>query len=165
MRIRFSPLLATGAQTMVPTLMLFSVYLLVVGHDVPGGGFAGGLIASSALLLVFLTFGEGDCAGPFPIDPETAMGVGLVLAIAAGVVGLAFGEPSSPTSTRSGPSRSSATSRCRPCSLFDVGVYIVVVGLVTTAIFKLGSDPMTGPSPSRPESSSAPAPTSSFNGS
>ena len=91
MRIRFSPLLAAGAQTMVPTLMLFSVDLLVVGHDVPGGGFAGGLIASSALLLVVLTFGRRGLRRAVPIDPETAMGFGRVLAIAAGVEGLVFG--------------------------------------------------------------------------
>ena len=43
MPMRFSPLLATGARTMIPTLVVFSLYLLVVGHDQPGGGFAGGL--------------------------------------------------------------------------------------------------------------------------
>ena len=104
MRIRFSPLLATGAQTMVPTLMLFSIYLLVVGHDVPGGGFAGGLIASSAFLLVFLTWGRRGLRRAFPFDPDTAIKVSTLLA-------------------------------------FDLGVYLVVVGLVTTAVFKLGSDP------------------------
>ena len=141
MRIRFSPLLAAGAQTMVPTLMLFSVYLLVVGHDVPGGGFAGGLIASSALLLVFLTFGRRGLRRAFPIDPETAMGFGLVLAIAAGVVGLVFGGTFLTYEYAAWTVPVIGDIKLSTLLAFDLGVYIVVVGLVTTATLKLGSDP------------------------
>lgn len=140
MRIRFSPILAAGAQTMVPTLMLFSVYLLVVGHDVPGGGFAGGLIASSALLLVFLTFGRRGLRRAFPIEPETAMGFGLALAIAAGVVGLMFGGTFLTYEFVEWTVPVVGNIKVSTLLAFDLGVYIVVVGLVTTAILKLGSD-------------------------
>jgi multisubunit Na+/H+ antiporter MnhB subunit len=140
MRIRFSPLLATGTQTMVPTLMLFSVYLLVVGHDVPGGGFAGGLIASSALLLVFLAFGRGGVRRAFPIDPETAMGVGLILAISAGTIGLVFGDAFLTYTYAQWTVPVVGDIKVSTLLLFDIGVYIVVIGLVATAILKLGSD-------------------------
>lgn len=85
MRIRFSPLLATGARTIVPTLVVFSIYLLIVGHDLPGGGFAGGLIASSALLVVYLAFGDRGTRRALPIEPEIVVGIGLALALGAGV--------------------------------------------------------------------------------
>jgi multicomponent Na+:H+ antiporter subunit B len=141
MKIRFSPLLAAGAQTMVPTLMLFSVYLLVVGHDVPGGGFAGGLIASAALLLVFLSFGRRGLRRVFPIDPETAMGVGLLLALAAGVVGLVAGGAFLTYEYAEWTVPVIGDIKVSTLLAFDVGVYLVVIGLVTTGILKLGSDP------------------------
>ncbi len=141
MRIRFSPLLATGTQTMVPTLMLFSVYLLVVGHDVPGGGFAGGLIASSALLLVFLAFGRRGVRRAFPIDPETAIGVGLILAMSAGAIGLVFGDTFLTYAYAEWSTPVVGDIKVSTLLLFDIGVYIVVIGLVVTAILELGSDP------------------------
>ena len=62
MRIRFSPVLATGARTMVPTLTLFSLFLLIVGHDLPGGGFAGGLLVGFGTRLGSgCTSGHGVC--------------------------------------------------------------------------------------------------------
>jgi multisubunit Na+/H+ antiporter MnhB subunit len=140
MRIRFSPLLAIGTQTMVPTLMLFSVYLLVVGHDVPGGGFAGGLIASSALLLVFLAFGSGGVRRAFPINPETAMGVGLILALLAGSIGLVFGNTFLTYTYAQWTVPVIGDIKVSTLLLFDVGVYLVVIGLVATAILNLGSD-------------------------
>ncbi|MGI9641822.1 MAG: MnhB domain-containing protein, partial [Acidimicrobiia bacterium] len=90
MKVRFSPLLATGTRTMVPTLILFSVFLLVVGHDVPGGGFAGGLIASSALLLLYLSFGTRGVHRALPIDAGELIGGGLAAALIAGLIGLFF---------------------------------------------------------------------------
>lgn len=140
MRIRFSPLLATGTQTMVPTLMLFSVYLLVVGHDVPGGGFAGGLIASSALLLVFLAFGRRGLRRALPIDPETAMGIGLILAIAAGLVGLVFSGTFLTYEYIEWSVPVVGDIKVSTLLFFDLGVYLVVIGLVTTAVLELGSD-------------------------
>ncbi len=141
MRIRFSPLLSTGTQTMVPTLMLFSLYLLVVGHDVPGGGFAGGLIASTGLLLIFLAFGRRGLRRALPIEPQTAMGIGLILAIAAGLIGLVFGGAFLTYEFAQWTMPIIGDVKVSTLLLFDLGVYVVVIGLVTTAILDLGSDP------------------------
>jgi len=138
--IRFSPLLATGTRTMVPTLVLFSVFLLVTGHDVPGGGFAGGLIASAALLLVFLAFGARGLKRALPLDPEALTGVGLAAAILAGIVGLLFSDTFLTYTYASAELPLIGDVKISTLLLFDVGVYILVIGLVATAVLRLGSD-------------------------
>ena len=140
MNIRFSPLLATGTRTMVPTLVLFSVFLLVTGHDVPGGGFAGGLIASAALLLVFLAFGARGLKLALPLDPEALTGVGLAAAILAGIVGLLFSDTFLTYTYASAELPLIGDVKISTLLLFDVGVYILVIGLVATAVLRLGSE-------------------------
>ena len=140
MRVRQSPLLTAGTRTMVPTLVLFSVYLLVVGHDVPGGGFAGGLIASSALLLVFLTFGASGLDRVLPIDPEALTGVGLAMAIVAGLIGLFFGGTFLTYTYASVSAPLLGDIKVSSLLLFDLGVYALVVGLVATAVYRLGGE-------------------------
>ncbi|MFO7699189.1 MAG: MnhB domain-containing protein [Acidimicrobiia bacterium] len=140
MNIRPSPLLATGTRTMVPTLVLFSIYLVVVGHDVPGGGFAGGLIASAALLLVFLSFGARGLRKFLPIEPEMIIGLSLGTAILAGLVGL-FTEGMFLTYTY-GAITVPLIGEIKLSSLllFDLGVYGLVVGLIATATLRLGAE-------------------------
>lgn len=140
MNIRFSPLLATGTRTMVPTLVLFSVFLLVTGHDVPGGGFAGGLIASAALLLVFLAFGARGLKRALPLDPEALTGVGLAAAILAGIVGLVFNDTFLTYTYVSTELPLIGDVKISTLLLFDVGVYILVIGLVATAVLRLGKE-------------------------
>ncbi len=140
MNIRFSPLLATGTRTMVPTLALFSVFLLVIGHDVPGGGFAGGLIASLALLLVFLSFGARGLRRALPVEPDIIIGMGLAMAVLAGIVGAVF-EGTFLTYTYvewSAPLIGDV--KVSSLLLFDLGVYVLVIGLVATAVLRLGME-------------------------
>jgi len=140
MKVRFSPLLATGTRTMVPTLILFSVYLLVVGHDVPGGGFAGGLIASSALLLLYLAFGTRGLTRAMPLDPGEVIGVGLAAALIAGLIGLFFEGTFLTYTYASFSSPLIGDIKISSLLLFDLGVYAVVIGLVATALLRLGSE-------------------------
>ncbi len=141
MNVRFSPMLATGTRTMIPTLVLFSVYLLIVGHDVPGGGFAGGLIAASALLLLYLAFGIRGLARAIPADPEQIMGLGLALAILGGLIGLFFEGTFLTYTFWATDLPLIGELKLSSLLVFDLGVYILVVGLVATTLFRLGSEP------------------------
>lgn len=140
MIVRFSPLLATGARTMVPTLALFSVYLLVVGHDVPGGGFAGGLVASTGLLLMYLAFGERGLRRALPIDSLVVIGFGLLLAVAGGLVGVVDGGAFLTYTFATADVPLVGEVKVSSLLLFDLGVYVLVIGVVETALQRLGGE-------------------------
>ena len=140
MNIRFSPLLATGVRTMVPTLALFSIYLLVIGHDLSGGGFAGGLVAGMALLVMYLAFGERGVRRVVAIDPDRITGLGLALAVAAGLIGLVVEGSFLAASTVSFSAPWIGDIKISTLLVFDLGVYLLVIGLVATAIIHLGRD-------------------------
>ncbi|MDZ7734703.1 MAG: MnhB domain-containing protein, partial [Acidimicrobiia bacterium] len=82
MKLRPSLILHTSVVFLFPVGLLFSVYLLFAGHNAPGGGFIGGLVAGAAYALRFLDEGLGDDGSPMPVTPEILMGVGLVIAVA-----------------------------------------------------------------------------------
>ena len=140
MHIRFSPLLATGARTMIPTLIAFSLYLLVVGHDAPGGGFAGGLVGSAALLLVYLAYGDRGVRRVLPTSPEILTGIGLGIAFAAGALGLLFGDVFLSALEAKTTIPVIGDVKITSVLVFDAGVYLVVLGLIATAIVRLGGE-------------------------
>lgn len=140
MRLRFSPMLSTGARTMVPTLALFSVFLLIVGHDLPGGGFAGGLILSAAMLVVFLTFGGRGLRRVLPVEGEQLVGIGLALALLSGFVGLLFENAFLAYTTTTLSLPIIGDLKLTSLLIFDAGVYVLVVGLVSSAILRLGGE-------------------------
>jgi multisubunit Na+/H+ antiporter MnhB subunit len=140
MYLRFSPLVATAARTIAPTLVLFSVYLLVVGHDSPGGGFAGGLLGSAALLLVYLAYGDRGVWKTLPTDPEIIAGVGLTFAAGAAMLGMVVEGQLLAAISASAEVPLLGDVKVSSVLLFDTGVYLVVVGLVGTAIVRLGGD-------------------------
>ena len=143
MHIRFSPLLATGARTMVPTLIIFSIYLLVIGHDAPGGGFAGGLVGSAALLLVYLAFGDRGVRRALPVEPEIITGIGLGVAILAGIVGGLVEGTFLEAASWSTTLPLVGTLKVTTVLVFDAGVYLVVLGLIATGILRLGGEDRT----------------------
>lgn len=143
MHIRFSPLLATGARTMIPTLVIFSVYVLVVGHDAPGGGFAGGLLGAAALLLVYLAFGDRGVRRALPTEPEIIAGTGLAIAIAAGALGLVVDDALLAGLKASTTLPLIGEVKVTSVLVFDIGVYLVVLGLVAAAIVRLGGESRT----------------------
>jgi multicomponent Na+:H+ antiporter subunit A len=120
--------------------IIVSIYLLFAGHNAPGGGFAGGLLAGLALVARYLAGGRYELGEAAPVDPGKVLGLGITLAVGMAVVSLFFsglplesayfaaevpllGEMSFGTST-----------------IFDIGVYLVVVGLAIDILRSLGSE-------------------------
>ena len=93
---RPSPILEAGIVTVSAPLLAFSLYLLLAGHNQPGGGFAGGLTAGVTILLVWSAGGLRAVRRVLPIRSTVLMGAGLVVAVLVGKPGqfYADGHPS-----------------------------------------------------------------------
>ena len=73
-----------------PVMILVSLYLLIAGHNLPGGGFAGGLVAGTALLIRYLAGGGQELNEALPVPAGALLGGGLVLSVLTAVFPLAF---------------------------------------------------------------------------
>ena len=119
-------------------MLLWSLFVLLVGHDAPGGGFAGGLIATLALTVRYLA-GEGDeLRAAAPILSGTLMGGGLFLAVTTGVLGMmAGGEPLQSWVFDLDIPVLGNLHLVTP-AFFDIGVYLVVLGMGVGLLTSLG---------------------------
>lgn len=121
------------------TLILVSLYFLFAGHNQPGGGFSGGLVASCAFCLLYVSGGEAAVHRSMKVPPTTFLGVGMLFAITTGIVPLLLGgeflENSIMKSTLPviGPVKASSVL------FFDTGVYLVVLGMVLLILEQLGT--------------------------
>lgn len=134
-----SLILRTATHFMLPLLLLFSVFLLVRGHNEPGGGFSGGLVASAAFVLYALAFGVPTARFAMRANPRLLIGAGLLVALGSGVLGLFRGQAF--MSHRDFWTAVSVPGVGRvelgTPLLFDLGVYLVVVGVTMTIMLRL----------------------------
>jgi multicomponent Na+:H+ antiporter subunit B len=133
----FSLIFRVAARLLVPVLLIFSVFMLLRGHNHPGGGFVGGLVAGSAFVLYALAAGVQNARTVLRADPRTLLGVGLCCAYGAGLAALATGKGfltglwAHPHLPVIGSLHIGSTL------LFDVGVFLVVIGTVLLMVFSV----------------------------
>jgi multicomponent Na+:H+ antiporter subunit B len=130
-----SRILSTATRALLPILLLFSFFVLIRGHQEPGGGFVGGLIASMAFALYTIANGITHARTIFPMQPNVFIVGGLLLAMGSGVLSLFLGKPAF-TSIWGGYEFPLIGPLSTPL-MFDVGVYLVVLGVSTGIIFTL----------------------------
>ncbi|NLI83755.1 MAG: Na+/H+ antiporter subunit B [Deltaproteobacteria bacterium] len=123
----FSIVLATATRFLLPLLLLLSVYLLVRGHNEPGGGFVGGLVAASAFSLYMIAFDVEKTRRLLRAEPRALVGAGLLVALGSAGVSPVLGKPfmTGVWLERTLP----VVGKVGTPFLFDVGVYLVVVGV------------------------------------
>ena len=80
-----SVILRSATSLLIAVLLLFSVFLLLRGHDLPGGGFIGGLLAASAVALYAIAYGPSAAARLLRVAPQALIGWGLAFARRGGV--------------------------------------------------------------------------------
>lgn len=133
-----SLILRVGTQYLAGILLLFSLYMLIRGHNEPGGGFIGGLIGSTGFVLYAIACGVESARTALRVMPQniamTGLGISLLAGIAAGFFGDALftGQWLFINATED--------SKGIPLStvlVFDIGVYLVVFGSILSIVFAM----------------------------
>ena len=134
--MRSSLILLAATRILMPLLLLYSFFLFWRGHNEPGGGFVGGLVASVAFVLYALTSGVAAGRRALRIDPSALAAWGLAVALISGLPGVLMGRPFMTAVWRTVTIGSGSLKLGTPL-LFDLGVFLAVVGVVLTIVFTL----------------------------
>jgi multicomponent Na+:H+ antiporter subunit B len=133
--MRRSLILRAGARFLVVLLVLFSIFELLRGHNEPGGGFVGGLLAASGFALYMLAHDVEAARGLLRANPLTVVGVGLMIAVASGAAALVAGRPFLTGLWYGDPIP--GIGKISTVLAFDIGVYLVVLGTALLIVFTL----------------------------
>jgi multicomponent Na+:H+ antiporter subunit A len=154
-----SLVLEVATRVIFPLIMVLSAYFFFAGHNTPGGGFAGGLTAGLALVLRYLAGGRYELGETLPLDAGKILGVGLGLSAGTAVASLLLGAPVLSSAVVEFDVPVLGTVKFVTALFFDLGVYLIVVGLVLDVLRSLGArvDSETAPpeTTGRSESESA----------
>lgn len=133
----YSLLLRTMVRILMPLILLFSVFVFARGHQEPGGGFVGGLVAAAGIVLWIMAEGAAVARRRFPLQPTGIAATGLACAAAAALVPVAFEQPILTSMWVHLPLPGGGHYDLGTTTLFDLGVYLVVVGVVLLFVFTL----------------------------
>ena len=122
------------------TMVVYSVFLLFSGHNAPGGGFAAGLVTGIALIVRYLAGGRYELGEAAPVQPGLLLGTGLFLSAGVGLVGLVVGGSVLRSWIIDFHVPVIGHVHLVTSLFFDIGVYLVVVGLVLDILRSLGAE-------------------------
>jgi multicomponent Na+:H+ antiporter subunit B len=132
-----SVIFRTWMRFLQPVILLISIFFLLRGHNEPGGGFIGGLVAGAALSLNALAWGSGEARKALGISPHHLMAWGLLTALVSGLAGLFRRGTFLAAEWTTIELPIIGTAKAGTPLLFDVGVYLLVFGMVLTLVFNL----------------------------
>lgn len=128
-------ILRTSTNYLLPLLILFSIFLLIRGHYLPGGGFVGGLVASIAFVLHSFAYSPYQTLKMFSVQPFFLIPTGLMTCFISGLLPTLLGHPY--LSVVWFVDSVVAIGAFGSALLFDIGVYMVVIGVVLTILFTI----------------------------
>jgi multicomponent Na+:H+ antiporter subunit A len=134
-----SLVLEVATRLIFPLIMVLSAYFFFTGHNTPGGGFAGGLTAGLALVLRYLAGGRYELGETLPLDAGKILGVGLGLSACTAVASLFLGAPVLSSAVVHFDLPLLGPVKFVTALFFDLGVYLIVVGLVLDVLRSLGA--------------------------
>lgn len=138
-RHRYPMILEVVAQIILPLALLVSVYIFLRGHNQPGGGFIAGLITAIALLLQYIARGYEWTSSRLPLSYPVISVLGLVVAVLTGLGSWLFGYPFLTSSFGYFDIPLIGKTELATAMLFDLGVYLAVVGAALMILVNLGS--------------------------
>jgi len=127
-------ILRTAAKLLVAMGLALAVFIYWKGHQMPGGGFVAGLVASVALVVHRMSEGPADLRRLLPCRERFLVGLGLLLALGTGVGSLVFGLPFMSSAHGYLPLGGGKTTEWATAMVFDLGVFFVVTGVVVGMI-------------------------------
>ncbi len=135
-----SLVLRTAPRFLITLLLLFSIFLLLRGHNEPGGGFVGGLVGASAFALYSIAYDVMSTRRVLHIEPRTCIAIGLLVVIGSGLLPMFAGRPflTGLWGYLGLPGR--AALEVGTPLLFDIGVYLVVLGTTLVIILSLSEE-------------------------
>lgn len=138
-----SLLLEVCLRIVFPTVLVMAVYLLFAGHSRAGGGFSAGLVAGLAFVLRYVGGGAAS-SGRFRVGPQVVIGGGLTVAVLTALVPTVFGLPVLSTAVWTVRLPGLGEHAIATSLFFDVGVFLVIVGVVLNLLRTLGEGVRVG---------------------
>ena len=123
---------------LIPLFLFFSFYMLFRGHNEPGGGFIGGLIGTIVFILHGMIFGAKETQKLMPFDPLRLIFIGLLLVVGSGLISIILGSPF--LTAFWGEYYLPFFGTPGTPVLFDIGVYLLVMGVVLKITFTMLDD-------------------------
>ncbi|MFD0590236.1 Na+/H+ antiporter subunit A [Paenibacillus sp. GCM10027627] len=133
-------ILRTVAKIAIVLILCFSLYLFYMGHHNPGGGFIGALMASSALLLMAMSFGMESVQRWVPVNFRKLTAIGIMVALLTGMGSFVFDAPFLSHAFDYFDIPLIGELELATATLFDLGVYLTVIGVTMTIILTIGRD-------------------------
>lgn len=135
-----SLLLKFVARVMMPVLLLFSLFLLLRGHNQVGGGFVGGLVGAGSIVLMTLAYGPDEVRSRMKIDFLRAMIYGVAVSVVSGVIGFAFNGTFQASEWFKPVIDGIGALELGTPFLFDIGVYIAVFGVTSSVVMAMAEE-------------------------
>ena len=133
-------MLQTATKVVTFIILMFAVHIFFAGHYTPGGGFVGGLLTASAIVLLMLAFDLETVNKILPINYVTMTAIGLLVALGTAAASIIFDVPFFTHAYNYFDLPLFGETSLHSAALFDLGVYLVVVGVTMTIIQTIGED-------------------------
>jgi len=131
-------ILQNVSRLLLPLALMVSLYLLLRGHNEPGGGFIAGLVTAIALILQYVASGSSWAGQRMRVGHRFIVGLGLLAAFGTGIAALVFGAPFLTSTYAHVHLPVIGEFEIASAMVFDIGVFLTVIGSVMLILARLG---------------------------